>query len=73
VFLLRIQLERMRKGERVEVLEPLFPRYLFVNVKGCKQFDDSIRSTRGVSQLLHFEIEPLEVNSLLINDFKKLW
>ena len=35
VFLPRVQLEKMRKGKRVDVVEPLFPGYLFVNVEGC--------------------------------------
>ena len=71
VFLPRTQLERMRKGKRVEVVEPLFPGYLFVNVKGCEALVGSIRSTRGVRQLLRFGVEPLEVNPELINDLKK--
>lgn len=70
VFLPRIQLERMRKGKRVEVIEPLFPGYLFVNVKGCEQLVGSIRSTRGVRQLLKFGIEPLEIKQVLIDDLR---
>jgi transcriptional antiterminator RfaH len=70
VFLPRIQLERMRKRKRVEVIEPLFPGYMFVNVEGCEQLVGSIRSTRGVRQLLKFGIEPLEIKEALINDLR---
>ncbi len=70
VFLPRIQLEKMRKAKRVEVLEPLFPGYLFVNVEGCESLVGSIRSTRGVRQLLKFGIEPLEIQSALISDLR---
>ena len=71
VFLPRIQLEKVRKGKRTQVIEPLFPGYLFVNVKGCEQLVGSIRSTRGVRQLLRFGTTPLEVNPSLISDLKK--
>ena len=70
VFLPRIALEKVRKGKRVRNVEPLFPGYLFVNVEGCEQLVGSIRSTRGVRQLLRFGIQPLEVNPVLINDLR---
>jgi transcriptional antiterminator RfaH len=70
VFLPRLQLEKTRKGKRVEVIEPLFPGYLFVNVEGCEQLIGCIRSTRGVRQLLKFGIEPLEVQNELISDLR---
>ena len=70
VFLPRIQLEKVRKGKRVAMLEPLFPGYLFVNVEGCESLVGSIRSTRGVRQLLKFGIEPLEIQSALISDLR---
>jgi transcriptional antiterminator RfaH len=60
----------MRKGKRIDVVEPLFPGYLFVNVEGCEQLVGSIRSTRGVRQLLKFGIEPLEIQSALIGDLR---
>ena len=71
VFLPRIQLEKVRKGKRVNVIEPLFPGYLFVNVKGCEQLVGSIRSTRGVRQLLRFAVEPVEIRQEIIEDLKK--
>lgn len=70
VFLPRIRLEKVRKGKRVCNVEPLFPGYLFVNVAGCEHLIGSIRSTRGVRQLLRFGIQPLEVNPVLINDLR---
>lgn len=70
VFLPRIALEKMRKGKRVNVIESLFPGYLFVNVEGCEHLVGSIRSTRGVRQLLRFGIEPIEIRQDLIDDFR---
>ena len=60
----------MRKGKRVDVIEPLFPGYLFVNVEGCEHLMGSIRSTRGVRQLLKFGIEPVEIQNVLISDLR---
>lgn len=71
VFLPRIELDKVRKGKRVNVIEPLFPGYLFVNIKGCEHLIASIRSTRGVRQLLRFGVEPLEVKAALINDLRQ--
>lgn len=70
VFLPRIQLEKMRKGKCVDVVKPLFPGYLFVNVEGCESLVASIRSTRGVRQLLKFGIKPLEIQHALIDDLR---
>lgn len=70
VFLPRIALEKMRKGKRVNVIESLFPGYLFVNVEGCEHLVGSIRSTRGVRQLLRFGIEPIEIRQDLIDDLR---
>jgi transcriptional antiterminator RfaH len=70
VFLPQITLEKMRKGKRVNVIEPLFPGYLFVNVEGYEYMIGSIRSTRGVRQLLRFGIEPIEIRQDLIDDLR---
>lgn len=45
------------KEERVYVVEPLFPGYLFVNIERCGQLMSNIRSTRGIRQLLRFGVE----------------
>lgn len=70
VFLPRLALEKMRKGKRVEVIEPLFPSYLFVSAEGCEQLIGSIRSTRGVRQLLKFGVAPILVDGNLIVDLR---
>jgi transcriptional antiterminator RfaH len=70
VFLPQITLEKMRIGKRVNVIESLFPGYLFVNVEGCEHLIGSIRSTRGVRQLLRFGIGPIEIRQDLIDDLR---
>jgi transcriptional antiterminator RfaH len=53
-YLPRIKLERRRGGKWVEVIEPLFPRYLFVQLDAVRQNIAPIRSTHGVSCLVMF-------------------
>ena len=67
VCLPQITLEKMRKGKRVNVIESLFPGYLFVNVEGCKHLVG--RLDQHV-ELLRFGIEPIEIKEGLIDDIR---
>jgi transcriptional antiterminator RfaH len=53
-YLPRIKQERRRGGRWMEVIEPLFPRYLFVQLDPARQNIAPIRSTQGVSSLVMF-------------------
>ena len=50
VFLPMIQVEKLSQGKRVLRSEPLFSRYLFVQLNQSTDNWSPIRSTRGVSQ-----------------------
>lgn len=53
-FLPKILVQKVKKGSLVQIEEPLFPRYLFINLNS---FDDNwspIRSTLGVSGMVKF-------------------
>ena len=52
VYLPRLQLPRRRRGRWLDVVEPLFPRYLFAGARRDEQSVHPIRSTRGVSALV---------------------
>ena len=52
VYLPRLQLPRRRRGRWHDVVEPLFPRYLFAGMQPGEQSLHPIRSTRGVSALV---------------------
>jgi transcriptional antiterminator RfaH len=54
----------------MDVVGLLFPGYIFVNVEGYEQLVGSIRSTRGVKQLLRFGLEPLGIQASLIADLR---
>ncbi|HEC16388.1 MAG TPA: transcription/translation regulatory transformer protein RfaH [Sedimenticola sp.] len=57
-FLPLLRTFRRRRGKRLEVLEPMFPRYLFVHLSEAVDNWAPIRSTLGVSRLVQFGGEP---------------
>ena len=59
-----------RRGKLVKSIQPMFPRYLFINLND--QTDDwgPIRSTIGVSTLVRFGNIPGKVPEIFINSLK---
>lgn len=54
-FLPLVTVEKISRGKKVLMKEPMFPRYIFVRLKDDGQQNWSpIRSTRGVSHLVTF-------------------
>lgn len=46
-FLPQVPIERLNRGKRIVLVEPLFPRYMFVELYESSGFH-SVRNTRGV-------------------------
>ncbi|MCH9643663.1 MAG: transcription/translation regulatory transformer protein RfaH [Gammaproteobacteria bacterium] len=65
-YLPRIVVRRRRLGAYKEIVEPMFPRYLFLSM--CAKVDNwmPIRSTRGVASLVRFGGYPAKVPDSLI-------
>jgi len=64
--------EKLRQRVLIVSNEPLFPRYLFINL-GDSETDQSwrpIRSTKGVSRMVTFGNEPAKVDDALIDLLK---
>src|SRR3569623_35819 len=64
--------EKLRQGELAVIDEPLFPRYLFIQLgqgSSAKSWSP-IRSTKGVSRLVSFGTEPAKVDDQLIDVLK---
>lgn len=59
--------ERLRSGKRIEVAEPLFPRYVFVRLEVGRSNWSVIRSTRGVVRLVEFGGVAARIPSTLID------
>jgi transcriptional antiterminator RfaH len=58
VYLPRICIQRRRRGKWVEVVEALFPRYVFIRVNPMERSTAPVRSTRGAVGLVRFGGQP---------------
>lgn len=61
VYLPRIRLRQRRRGQWVEAITALFPRYLFVRIDPDRRSTAPVRSTRGAVGLVRFGGQPLVV------------
>jgi transcriptional antiterminator RfaH len=70
----QMQVEKLSRGKRIKVKEPLFPGYLFINAQPEKNglTYTSIRSSRGVSKIVGFGVEPIKIPGTLIEEIKLL-
>ena len=66
VYLPLVQQNRRRLGKRIEVIEALFPRYLFIQLDQETDNWAPIRSTVGVSALVRFGFRPAHVPDELV-------
>ena len=68
----KIQVEKLRRGKRIQVEEALFPGYLFINSRPQQTglTYTSIRSSRGVSKIVGFGTEPVIIPAALIEQLK---
>ncbi|SLM61386.1 transcription/translation regulatory transformer protein RfaH [Dickeya aquatica] len=63
-----IALEKIVRGKRTEVNEPLFPNYLFVEFDPERIHTTTVGSTRGVSHFVRFGNLPATVPQQVIDD-----
>ncbi|VYU55443.1 transcription/translation regulatory transformer protein RfaH [Metakosakonia massiliensis] len=62
-----ISLEKIVRGKRTTVSEPLFPNYLFVEFDPEVIHTTTINATRGVSHFVRFGAHPAQVPSTVIH------
>ncbi|MFW0768204.1 transcription/translation regulatory transformer protein RfaH [Trabulsiella odontotermitis] len=62
-----ITLEKIVRGKRTSVSEPLFPNYLFVEFDPEVIHTTTINATRGVSHFVRFGTQPAIVPSTVIH------
>jgi transcriptional antiterminator RfaH len=67
-YLPQMCIERIRRRKAEIATEPMFPRYLFIRLDSSDQGKSwsPIRSTLGVSQLVHFGARPAKVDDALV-------
>lgn len=71
VYLPLARVARKRVGRRVTLLEPLFPRYLFIELSAQTDNWAPIRSTLGVSTLVRFGGLPARVPTVLVTALRE--
>lgn len=67
-YLPQMRIERIRRRKAEIATEPMFPRYLFIQLDSSDQGKSwsPIRSTLGVSQLVHFGARAAKVDDALV-------
>lgn len=68
-FLPQIRVEKVQRGKLRLVDEPLFPRYLFVQLDTALESRSwtPIHSTKGVTRLVRFGMQPAKVDAGIID------
>ena len=67
VYLPRIRIRRRRRGQWIDAVEVLFPRYLFIRIDPLRCSTAPVRSTRGVAGLVRFGGQPAVVPDEVID------
>ncbi|MCF8211374.1 MAG: transcription/translation regulatory transformer protein RfaH [Rhodoferax sp.] len=72
-YLPQMRIERVRRRKAEITIEPMFPRYLFIRLDSGSQGKSwsPIRSTLGVSQLVHFGAQAAKVDDALVELLKQ--
>ncbi len=66
-YLPRLKQPRRHRGKWKEIIEPLFSRYLFIQISLGTDNISPIRSTRGVIGIVRFSSEPVAVSNTIID------
>ena len=66
-----VLVEKIFRGKKSQVIEILFPGYLFVNFRNSPSSIHSVRNTRGVQSFVSFGGHPAWVPSALIQELKE--
>jgi len=67
IYLPLVRQPRKRKGRRVTVIAPMFPRYLFIHLDSQTDNWGPIRSTLGVVSIVRFGYQPARIPDHLVS------
>lgn len=70
-YLPMAEIRRKRRGRSVRVIDPMFPRYLFIHLSDETDDWRPIRSTLGVASLVRFGQDPARIPNQLIDALRK--
>ena len=71
-YLPLIQVEKLLRGKFTIKTEPLFGRYLFVNLNSSNQNFSVIQSTRGVNSIVSFARAPSTISDEVVDAFRSI-
>ena len=66
VYLPRIRIRHRRRGQWIETVEALFPRYVFIRIDPRQRSMATVRSTRGAVGLVRFGGQPAVVPTVVM-------
>ncbi len=70
-YLPRLTIQKRRRGKWQKVVEPLFPRYLFVNVDPDVKSVGPVRSTIGVIDFVRFGGEMKAISAEIVEGIRR--
>ena len=70
-YLPKVEFNKRVKGHYRTIIEPLFPRYLFLSMDTENDNWMPIRSTMGVSHIIRFGAMPIQVPTQLVTNIEK--
>ena len=71
-FMPQLTVTKIRRGQRTQVVEPMFPGYVFVEIDDYGSLFYKIKSTFGVAKVVTFGANPARVPSELIADLQAI-
>lgn len=70
-FVPLLTVNKLKAGKQVKVTEPMFPRYLFLQINSDQLNLSTIRSTRGVTDFVRFGQQLAQVPEALIKSLSQ--
>ena len=71
VYLPRIRMRQRRRGQWLDAVEVLFPRYIFIRIDPLRHSTATIRSTRGAVGLVRFGGQPAVVPDTVMHALRQ--
>ena len=71
VYLPRIRIRQRRRGQWIDAVEVLFPRYIFIRVNTLQRSTAAVRSTRGAVGMVRFGGQPAVVPDAVMDALRQ--
>lgn len=71
-FMPRLTVTKIRRGKRTQVIEPMFPGYIFVELDQYASMYHKVKHTFGVAKIITFGEQPAIVPQPLIDELQSI-